>query len=248
MIRIAGDTHTHTLACDHAYSTLAENVARAKELGHRFLCLTEHAPALPGGASRVHFGTMPGILPPVMDGLELIKGAEVNILDYDGTLDLPDELICQLEWVIASYHPPCIGYSTRAEHTCGWIKIAENPLIRVIGHCGREGYEFEHAPVLEAFRASGKIVEINAHSMRNPNNTRNCREIAILCAQMEIPVVLSSDAHISLKVGDVGKAADMLAEIGFPEELVLNADYDRFMRALGREQTQHTKEPLDGQN
>ena len=233
MITIVGDTHTHTVACDHAYSTLAENITQAKKLGHRFLCVTEHAPALPGSASRVHFATMRGILPGAIDGVELIKGAELNILDYDGTLDLPAEIVSQLEWVIASYHPPCLDAAGVAEHTRGWMKIAENPLVRVIGHCGR-GYEFEHAPVLGAFKAAGKIVEINAHSFRRPETIQNCREIAATCAELGIPVVVSSDAHVSLNVGAFGPVLAMLEEIGFPQELVLNADYNRFMHALGR--------------
>ena len=238
MIKIVGDTHTHTVACDHAYSTLSENAAQAKKLGHRFICVTEHAPALPGCASKVHFATMPTILPREINGVELIRGVELNILDYEGNLDLPSETIEQLEWVIASYHPPCIRYSSRADHTRGWMKIAENPLVRVIGHCGREGYEFEHTPVLEAFKAYGKIVEINAHSMRRRDlSAKNCREIACLCAEMSVPIVVCSDAHIHLNVGAVEPSINMLEEIGFPQELVLNADYDRFMSALGRAPT-----------
>jgi len=235
MITIVGDTHTHSVACDHAFSTLSENVAQAKKLGHRFLCVTEHAPALPGSASRVHFATLPSILPNEIDGIELIKGVELNILDYDGAVDLPLHLYSELEWVIASYHTPCLVAGSVAEHTRGWIKIAENPHIQVVGHCGREGYEFECAPVLEAFKACGKIVEINAHSLRRPQSVKNCREIASLCARMAIPIVVCSDAHINLNVGAVEPAIRMLDEIGFPEELVLNADYDRFMRALGRD-------------
>jgi len=234
MIKIVGDTHTHTVACDHAYSTLSENIAQAKKLGHRFICITEHAPALPGCASRVHFATITSMLPTEIDDVKLIKGAELNILDYDGTLDLPDEIIRRLDWVIASYHPPCIEYSSQADHTRGWIKIAENPLVHVIGHCGREGYEFEHAPVLKAFKAHGKIVEINSHSLRFGHSKVNCRQIACLCAEMGIPIVVSSDAHMHSNIGEVGLAVNMLEEIGFPHELVLNADYDRFMGALGR--------------
>lgn len=232
MIKIVGDTHTHTIACDHAYSTLSENVARAKELGHRFICVTEHAPALPGCASKVYFSTMPSILPTKIDGVELIKGVELNILDYEGNVDLPVEIITQLEWVIASYHPPCIKHGSKADHTRGWIKIAENPHVDVIGHCGREWFEFEHLTALKAFKEAGKIVEINSHSMRSDIAAENCYKIAQLCAQLSIPVVLSSDAHIHSDVGMITPAAKMFEEIGFPQELILNATHERFVAAL----------------
>jgi len=233
MIKIAGDTHTHTVACDHAYSTVMENIAQAKEMGHSFLCMTEHAPAMPGGPSQIYFATLE-YLPRVIDGVTIIKGAELNILDFEGNVDLPVGILERLEWVIASYHPPCLARTTPAEHTGGWIKIAENPLIHVIGHCDRDWFEFEHLPALRAFKEFGKVVEINSHSLRSPRAATNCRKIATLCAEMAIPVVVSSDSHVSCAVGAVGPAVAILEEIGFPQELILNADHDRFFDALNR--------------
>ena len=233
MITIAGDTHTHTIACDHAYSTIMENVSQAKKMGLSFLCMTEHGPAMPGGASRIHFGTLVN-LPRVIEGITVIRGAELSILDYDGAVDLPQFLIEHLEWVIASYHPPCLDVATPAEHTRGWIKIAENPHIHVIGHCDRDWFPFEHLPALRAFKEFGKIVEINAESLRRDPAMANGRKIAILCAELGIPVVISSDSHICLRVGAVQPAIGLLEEIGFPEELILNADHDRFMANLSQ--------------
>jgi len=233
MITIAGDTHTHTIACDHAYSTLMDNVSQAKKIGLSFICMTEHGPAMPGGASTIHFGTLVN-LPRVIEGVTVIRGAELSIIDYDGGVDLPQPLIEHLEWVIASYHPPCIGVSTPAEHTRGYIKVAENPHIHAIGHCDRDWFPFEYLPALRAFKELGKIVEINAESLRRDPTMANGRKIASLCAEMGIPVVISSDSHLCTRVGAVQPAIDLLEEIGFPEELILNADHDRFMANLKR--------------
>ena len=73
--------------------------------------------------------------------------------------------------------------------------------------------------------------------MRNPFTVRpgahyNCREIARCCAKYQVPVVVSSDAHFCMDVGNVAASVAMLEEIGFPEELVLNADYDRFLEVV----------------
>ena len=239
MIRIAGDTHTHTVVCDHAFSTIMENIARAKAIGHTFQCITEHGPAMPGGAGKLHFGMLARNVHQNIDGVEIIRGAEANIIDYDGNLDLPDSLISQLEWVIASYHPPVIAPGTRADHTRGWVKIAENPRIHVIGHCGRSHYGFEHLPVLRAFKESGKIVEVNASSLRHDDSYDNCRKIALLCAEMSIPVVLSSDAHICCDIGNIDEAGRMLEEIGFPLGLILNTEHDKFMNAIKRIDKMH---------
>jgi len=233
MVSIVGDTHTHSVACDHAHSTILENAKQAKKLGHTFLCLTEHAPSMPGAPSWMHFATVVQNIPRVVEGVTIIKGAELNILDYDGTVDLPARIIESLEWVIASFHPPCLQATTPAEHTKGWIKIAENPHIHVIGHCGRDWFEFEHLPALRAFKEFGKIVEINAQSSTYGKSSRsNCLKIAALCAELEIPVVIGSDAHFCTRVGDVAGAIALLEEIGFPRELILNADHDRFLQIV----------------
>jgi len=208
-----------------------ENVSQAKKLGHSFICMTEHGPAMPGGPSRIYFGTLEN-LPRAIDGVTIIKGAELNILDYEGKVDLPDSLIARLEWVIASYHPPCLAAGTKADHTRGWINIAQNPHIDVIGHCGRDWFEFEHLPALRAFKEAGKIVEINSHSLGYYGNVAICRNIAVLCAELGIPIVVCSDAHLCTQVGNINLAVKMLEEIRFPQELIINADHNRFFRQL----------------
>ena len=231
MIKIVGDTHTHTILCGHAYSTVMENVTQAKKLGHSFLCMTEHTPAIIGGASWVQFNSISFNMPRSIDGVLLVRGAELNIVDYDGTVDLPDEVIKKLEWVIASYHPLCIEQSSPADHTRGWMHIAENPLIHAIGHCDRL-YKFEKAPVFRAFKDAGKIVELNANLLDNEPAINDCRDVALFCAELGIRVVISSDAHMCVRVGDVGPVVKILEEIGFPQELILNTDHQRFLEVL----------------
>ena len=230
--KIIADTHTHTLACDHAYSTFLENAEQAKAVGLEFLCSTEHACTMPGAPSLVYFKTLRN-LPRTLCGVTILRGAELNVLDFNGKVDLPDEIIGGLEWVIASCHRECLIPADEKSHTNGWIKIAENPKIHVIGHCGDSRFSFEKKAVIQAFRDTGKIVEINAHSFDvRPGSRENCRAIASLCAEFGVRVVVSSDAHHSSSVGDVGAAVRLLEEIGFPEELILNADSARFKQTV----------------
>ena len=234
MLQIIADTHTHSLAVDHAYSTVRENSVAAAEKGLQFLAVTEHGPALSGAPTRMHFSNL-RTLPRRLSGVVLLKGAEVNILDYDGTLDLEDPLLEKLEWVIASMHIFTLQPGTAAEHTRAWMRIANNPLVDVIGHCGDGRYPFDHKSVIREFAATGKIVEINNHSFGGrPGSAENCREIALLCAEYGVPVVTSSDAHFFTQIGEFGASMKLLEEIGFPPELVLNADYDRFLEVARR--------------
>lgn len=234
MITIIADTHTHTVATDHAYSTIGENTAYAAHLGHKIICWTEHSPNMPGGPSQLFFSEIFN-LPRYINGVLVIKGAELNIIDYEGGVDLPLKLVKNLEWVIASYHRPCIEAADIKTHTKGWIKIAENPHIHVIGHCGDPRYAFEHGPVLQAFKDCGKIVEINARSFSaRPGSRENCLKIAEKCAELAIPIVVNSDAHYCLSIGEVKDALKALEDMQFPQELILNADYDRYLETLRR--------------
>ena len=76
-------------------------------------------------------------------------------------------------------------------------------------------------------------MEINSNSIKyKPGCKVNCREIALLCKNYEVPVVVSSDAHFAWTVGDVGESLKMRSEINFPKKHILNADYDSLARVL----------------
>lgn len=229
---IIADTHVHTLACGHAYSTIMENVHWAAQKGLSFIGITEHAPEMHDAPQSSFFRNLYS-LPDRIEGVNILKGAECNIMDYDGRLDLSEKLLRELDWVIASYHNPICLPGTLEQNTLGWLRIAENPDVDVIGHCGDGRYAFELEKVIKKFKEYEKIVEINAHSfVVRPGSDINCREIARCCAKYQVPVVVSSDAHFCMDVGNVMASVQMLEEIGFPEELVLNADHDRFLEVV----------------
>ena len=215
-MEVVAETHCHTCACDHAFSTLYENVRYAAAIGMPFLCITEHAPAMTDGPHEWFFRNLPKVVPERLDGVVVLRGAEANIMDYDGGLDLSARSLEQLDWVIASYHTVCIQPSTVEDHT---------------------RYPFDMDTVMRAFARNGKIVEINAHSFSaRPGSRERCREVALACKRQGVRIVCSSDAHFFTEIGQVGPALEMLREIAFPEELVLNTDYDRFL-AVAREKS-----------
>ena len=113
--RISGDLHAHTIASQHAYSTISEMVDRSKELGMDFIAITDHGPEMLDGAIRHHFLCLPG-LPDVVEGIRLYKGAEVNIKSFAGRIDLDSQVLARLDFVIASYHIEAITPGTVEEN------------------------------------------------------------------------------------------------------------------------------------
>ena len=237
-MKIELDTHTHTLASAHAYSTLQENIRYAASIGHKGICKTDHAPGLPDSPHAWHFGCQKYI-PSVIEGIRVVKGIETNILDTDGHISLDEKQYegGNFEVVIASTHSPIYEVTDKKLNTEMWLKIAENPYVDIIGHCGSDKYAFDYERVIKEFAKNGKIVEINAHSFDcRPGSEKNCPEIARLCKAYGVPVVLSSDAHICYDIGKVGAAVEKVLSVGLTEKDVLNTDLDGFLYYLQNRQ------------
>lgn len=216
------DTHCHTVASTHAYSTVLEMAQYAAQKGLRAIAVTDHGPALPDGAHEWHFANL-RCLPPYIEGVRVLHGAEANILGKEGKLDLSDRYQEELDWVIASFHEPAAGSMTQDECTQAYLAVAQNPYVDVIGHSGTEGYRYDYVRVIPVFGKTGKLVEINSHSFEcRQGAPRNCREIALLCKEHRVRVVVNSDAHVCFSLGNVSEAVRMLREIDFPPELIVN--------------------------
>lgn len=226
-MKINVETHCHTIASTHAYNTFLELVNYAKKLSLDAIAITDHGPALPDGAHQWHFGSL-GLIPQTVDGILIIKGAEVNIINYDGEVDLDEYYLKRLQLVIASMHEPVLAPSSDInESTRAWLAIAENPFIDVIGHSGNEHYKYDYEKVIPEFRKNNKAVELNNHSFEcRLGAPENCTEIARLCKKYGCKVVLGSDAHICYDLCRLDNVLKLLDDIDFPEELIMNRTVD----------------------
>ncbi len=236
-LNIAGDTHTHTLACGHAFSTLGENIAAAGARGHRFLCYTEHGPAMVKGMNPWFFQNQRRSVPRVVDGIVVLLGCEANILDETGAMDLSQELLGQLDWVIASLHDTFRPQAEPGPQTIvrAWKAVAQNPYVDCIGHLGNPRMACDYETVVRYFKEGDKIVELNCSSHKvRPGSDATCRQIAALCKAYGVPMVLSSDAHFYTDVGEVEWGLNLVRDLEIPEELILNLNYDRFCAELKR--------------
>lgn len=220
------DVHTHSVASGHAYSTIQEMARAASEKGLEVLGITEHAPELPGACSPIYFRNL-HVVPRNMYGVKLLMGAELNILDAEGNIDLDEEYYRDfLDIRIAGIHKLCWKGGTREENTQGMINVIRNPYVNIISHPGDGTAELLFEPIVLAAKEAHTLLEINSSSMipsrgkvqARPNNI----EILRLCKKYEVPVILGSDAHISFSIGDYTYALPLLAETDFPEALVMN--------------------------
>ena len=231
------DMHTHTLASGHAFSTLQEMAQAASDKGLKLLGITEHTPGIPGTCDLIYFRNL-HVVPRQMYGIELMLGAEINILDKDGNIDADETLMKLLDLRIAGIHSLCYEPGTREENTQGMIRVIRHPYIQIISHPGDGTAQLDFEPIVLASKESGTLLEINNSSLKPTRNKVDARdnnlEILRLCKQYEVPVILGSDAHISFDIANYEYLYPLLQETEFPEALIVNRSVEVFRNHLKR--------------
>jgi putative hydrolase len=239
MIKLEADLHTHTIASGHAYSTLKEMVEAASERGLKMLGITDHGLRMPGGPHLYHFTNMI-TWPRTMMGVEVLRGVEANILDASGRLDVPEDVLCGLDIVLAGFHDDT-GYTgtTVEENTRAMIAAIQNPYVHIIVHPGNPEFPVDLEKVVLAAKTFGKALELNNSSfVVRPGSATRCHFLAKLAKKHKILVAINSDAHLYCKVGVCDTAVALAAEAGIDETSILNTSADRVREFLRRRRQQ----------
>jgi DNA polymerase (family X) len=195
---IRGDLHTHTVASD-GHNTISEMAAAARARGYEYLAITDHS-ASHGFGNDVSPDQLRRQIELVheanaqIDGIELLAGSEVNILP-DGSLDYDDDLLAQLDWIVASAHTSFrMGEQAMTDRL---IAAIEHPLVDAIGHPtgrkieGRDPYALDLDAVFAAAARTGTLLEINANPDRRDLSDVNARA----AVRAGVRLVIDSDAH-----------------------------------------------------
>ncbi|MCI8430746.1 MAG: phosphatase [Lachnospiraceae bacterium] len=221
------DVHTHTIASGHAYNTMMEMIRAAQDKGLEVYGITEHAPRMPGTCHDFYFHNLK-VVERRHGDLEVLLGAELNILDEKGNVDLDEPYLGRMDVTIASLHTPCIAPGSRERNTECLIQAMKNPHVNVIGHPDDGRYPLDYAAVVQAAKEYHTLLEINNNSLTPGGSRRNAREndleLLRMCKRYQVPVILGSDAHYHKDILNHEFACALLQESDFPEELVVNTD------------------------
>lgn len=229
------DLHTHTIASGHAYTTLLENVASAKQKGMKILGISDHAPKMPGGAHKFYFNNLK-VLPEVIDGVRILKGVELNILNNCGKVDLTEQSLSLLDYAIASLHVPCIENLGINNNTNALICAMDHEVVKIIGHPDDSRFPVNYEALVKAAVSKKVLLEINNSSLMpyalREGARENYMDMLDICKMYSAPVIIGSDAHFSEHVGAMDHVIKMIREIEFPLELVVNFNEDLFWTYL----------------
>ena len=225
------DVHTHTIASGHAYSTIRENITAAKNAGLELVGISDHAPKMPGSCHDFYFLNFIAIPRDAYD-IKLVMGAELNIIDYSGSTDLPAQILKRLDYAIASLHDPCIDPGSVEENTASIIGAMRNPHVVIIGHPDNPHFPVDFDKIARAAKENHVLLELNNSSYKSTGYRVGSRENAKLmlaaCQKYGAAIIMGSDAHIDFDVGNHKFSKEVIAENNFPEELVINKDAAKF--------------------
>ncbi len=232
------DLHTHTLASGHAYNSLYEMIHAAAERGLALYGCSDHAPMMPGGPHSFYFLNF-RVIPREVFGVKVLMGAELNIMDARGRVDLDEDVLKHLDYTIASLHPPCIRPGTCEENTSAYLHVLANPYVNIIGHPDDARYPIDYAALVKGAKKHRKLLEVNSSSL-HPRSQRSAgaadayRIMLKLCMEEEVSIIVNSDAHIESDVGNHSRAFALLEELCFPPELIVNTNLDILLPYLPR--------------
>ena len=239
---LRGTFHCHTTASD-GHDSLETMVAAAQELGLEYLGIADHsrsqvqAHGLDVARLRVQQAQIRK-LNGTLEGFRVFAGVECDIL-RDGSLDFDDEVLAELDFVVASVHGTL--NLTEAEMTKRVIRAMENPLVTMLGHptgrllLKRDGYAIDIPAVVEAAAETGTWIEINAAPKRLDLDWRWWP----LAKSKGVRCVINPDAHRASRLQDLWFGIGVARKGWLTKEDVVNClGLDKIASELRRKRTE----------
>ncbi|SPT69456.1 Probable phosphatase YcdX [Anaerobiospirillum thomasii] len=243
-MRFLVDLHTHTLASDHAYSTLGEYINYAHDTGIQMFATTDHGPDLEDAPYYWHFGNL-RVVPRVVNDVAILRGIEANIT-ASGDIDIEDFIRERLDIVLAGFHPN-LTPTTKEEHTRLMIKVIESGKVDIITHPGSVNYPIDYEAVLNAALKHNVAIEINSSSSVNTRagSHDNCVAIARLAKEIGNTISLGSDAHIAYFLGNFEESEKVIEEAEMGYDKIINTSPIKvleFLESRGHKPIEELKE------
>jgi putative hydrolase len=225
---LRGDCHSHTDASDGG-SPLREMVETAQALGHDYLVITDHSPRLTvaNGLSADRLRAQLDAIAELnteLDGFRVLTGIEVDI-NEDGSLDQDEDLLAQLDVVVASVHSKL--RMPGAEMTERMLTAVDNPHVDVLGHCTgrmvtgtrkRPESQFDAAEVFAACAERGVAVEVNSRPERLDPPRRLLRQ----AVEAGCEFTIDTDAHAPGQLDWLRNGCERAAECAVPVDRIRN--------------------------
>ena len=215
---LRGDLHSHSTWSSDGKSSLEEMALAARDRGYAYLAVTDHSHYLRDGRLELQAAEIEG-LNERLAPFRLLRGIEVNI-KADGNLDVSDETLAGLDWVVASLHTSFDRHPTERI-----LASIDNPHVDCIGHLTgrrlsrREGAHVDVEKVVERAAETGTALEINSQPDRLDLRDTHAR----LAGEADVRICVDSDAHSTTALGYVDLGVAQARRAWLTKKQILNA-------------------------
>ena len=235
MKRPIADIHMHTLVSGHAYGTIREMAAAAKERKLALIGVSEHGPGIPGTVNPFYYKNLE-VIPRTIGGVELVHGCEVNVLS-GGKLSLEQAYLDYLDYAIVGIHRQCYANEGIEGNTANLIECMKNEKVKLVSHPDDDHTPLDYPELVRAAKQHHVALEVNNSSLGKPQRRLNCVEnyktMLGLCREYGVPVIVSSDAHDPSAVGRFDLARELLESFCMDDRLILNNDLAKLKDFMG---------------
>ena len=223
-MKLLADFHLHTVSSGHAYSTILEYAEQAKKVGLKYIAMTDHGPNMPGGPHIYHFENI-GMVPEKLFGVRILRGGELNIIDENGSLDLPDRVLQTLEFVLFTFHPGC-GYAKGLgadKNTEAMLKAMNNQYINAIAHLENPKFPVNYEVIVAEAAKKKILIEVNNSSyITRAGSKQSMLSILGFAKKYGAKICLGTDSHMSTMIGKFDYAFELLKEAQISQDQVIN--------------------------
>jgi len=233
---IRGDLHMHTTATD-GKGTIDEMVEAARQRGLKYIAITDHSQrvsmafGLNAERALAQWREIDQVNERQQGDFVVLKGIECDILEKGG-LDLPDDVLAQADWVLATIH---YGQNqSRQQITERLVEALENPHVHAIAHPTgrrlnhREAFQLDMDEVLRVAKRNGKFMELNANPARLDLNDVYCAA----AKSQGIPIVINTDAHSTSGLDCMRYGVLQARRAGLTKQDVVNTRTARQLQTL----------------
>ena len=230
------DLHIHTNVNPHAFSTLEENIKAAAKKNMDIIAITNHGPALQDTPHWWHLVNI-AILPDIIEGVRVIRSVEANILDENGTLDINQKIYEKMELVLAGFHTvdEYGDISNIEKNTTAILNLIKKQKADIIVHLGNPIFPVDYEKIVKVAKENNVALEVNNTSLgtiTRVGSKKNCKKMLELAKKEGCYISLGTDAHYSGHIGEFQRAIELLEEVNYPEDLIINSSKETFEKFL----------------
>lgn len=225
------DLHIHTIASRHAHNTILEYISQAKKMKMKVIGISDHGPAMQSTLTdEVYFKVLKRI-PEKVNGIRILKGIEANIVDNKGGLDISDEAISFLDYVMANFHEKAV-YKDKGmdKNTEAMIKTIQSGKINVITHLfHNKNFPVDIEKIAEEACRNNVLLELDLYYIEKHINQKNSqnhwddiKKMVQVVKKCKKKLIVNSDAHNIWELGDDAPLKKIKKEIDLTDSMIIN--------------------------